>query len=226
MIKRTTAWLAAALAIASGWIAFAAQPALAHEARTVGAYHFLAGWGEEPAYVGQQNSVQLVLAAASGKPVTDLGDGLKVEVIYQSASITLALEPTFDPDSGFGTPGDYRAWFFPTAPGDYTFHFTGTIGTQSIDERFTSGPQTFDPVGDPTDVEFPVKNPTLSELATAVQRQNPRIDDAMATARHESNGAKVLGIVGIAVGVVGVALAITAFVVARRGRSEPAVQGS
>ena len=184
------------------------------------------GWGEEPAYVGQQNSVQLVLATASGKPVTDLGDGLKVEVIYQSASITLALEPTFDPDSGFGTPGDYRAWFFPTAPGDYTFHFTGTIGSQSIDERFTSGPQTFDPVVEPTQVEFPVKNPTLTELATAVQRQNPRIGDAMATARHEANGARVLGIVGIAVGVVGVALAITAIVASRRGRPEPVVPGS
>jgi hypothetical protein len=226
VIKRMTTWLVVAFATATGWIAISAAPASAHEAREVGAYRFLVGWGAEPAYVGQQNSVQLVLSDGRGKPVTDLGDGLKVEVIYHSASITLALEPTFDPDSGFGMPGDYRAWFFPTAPGDYAFHFTGRIGTQSIDERFTSGPQTFDPVGDPTQVEFPVKNPTLSELTTAVRRQNPRIDAAMATARHEANGARVLGIVGIAVGVVGVALAMTAVVVARRGRFEPAAKGS
>jgi hypothetical protein len=225
MIRRMTAWLMVALATAAGWIAVSAAPASAHEARTVGAYHFLVGWGEEPAFVGQQNSVQLILSTAAGKPVTDLGDSLKVEVIYQSQTTTLSPEPTFDPDTGLGTPGDYRAWFFPTAPGNYTFHFTGTIGSQSVDERFTSGPTTFDPAGDPTQVEFPIKNPTLTELATAVQRQNPRIDaaaaDAKAAARHDANGAKVVGIVGIIVGVVGVALAITALVSSRRGRGAP-----
>jgi hypothetical protein len=222
MIKRMTAWMAVVLASAAGWIALSPLPASAHEARTVGAYHFLVGWGEEPAYAGQRNSVQLILSTTSGKPVTDLGDSLKVEVIYQSQTTTLSLEPTFDSDTGLGTPGDYRAWFFPTAPGDYTFHFTGTIGSQAVDESFTSGPQTFDPVGDPTQVEFPIKNPTLTELATAVQRQNPRIDaaaaDAKAAARHEANGVKVLGIIGIVVGAVGVALAVTALVASRRGR--------
>ncbi len=232
MFRHMTAWLVAALAIASAWVALAAGPASAHEARTVGAYHFLVGWGEEPAYVGQQNSVQLVLTTSAGKPVADLGDSLKVDVIYQSASITLPLEPTFDPDTGLGTPGDYRAWFFPTAPGDYTFHFTGAIGSQSVDERFTSGPQTFDPVGDPTQVEFPIKNPTLTELATAVQRQNSRIEaataDAMAAARHEARGAKLVGVVGIAVGAVGIALATAALVASRLDgvRTESATQRS
>jgi len=222
MFKRLTAWMAVVFASAAGWLALSALPASAHEARTVGAYHFLVGWGAEPAYAGQQNSVQLILTTAAGKPVTDLGDSLKVEVIYQSHTTTLSLEPAFDPDTGLGTPGDYRAWFFPTAPGDYTFHFTGTIGSQGVDERFTSGPQTCDPVGDPTGVEFPIKNPTLTELGTAVQRQNTRIDaataDAKAAARHDANGAKVFGIVGIAVGLVGVALALTALMASRRGR--------
>ena len=196
MIRRMTAWLVVALAIASGWIAVAAQPALAHEARTVGAYHVLVGWGAEPAYAGQQNSVQLILSTTAGKSVTDLGDSLKVEVIYQNQTTTLSLEPTFDPDTGLGTPGDYRAWFFPTAPGDYTFHFTGTIGSQAVDERFTSGPTTFDPVGDPTQVEFPIKNPTLTELATAVQRQNPRIDAAAADAlnRAKEQGRRIVAV--------------------------------
>jgi hypothetical protein len=222
MIKRMTAWLAVAFATSAGLIAFTAAPASAHEARTVGAYHFLVGWGEEPAYVGQQNSVQLILTSAAGKPVTDLGDSLKVEVLYQSQSTTLSLEPTFDPDTGLGTPGDYRAWFFPTAPGDYTFHFTGTIGSQSVDERFTSGPQTFDPVGDPTQVEFPIKNPTLTELATAIQRQSPRIDaavaQAQAAARREASIARTLGVIGIVVGALGLVVAAAALVAGRRAR--------
>lgn len=218
MKKRMAAWLVVALATAVGWIGLPAGPALAHEARAVGAYRFLVGWGAEPAYVGQQNSVQLVLTTAAGKAVTDLGDSLQVEVIYQSQTTTLSLEPTFDPDSGFGTPGDYRAWFFPTAPGDYTFHFTGTIGSQTVDERFTSGPQTFDPVGDPTEVEFPVKNPTLTELGAAVSRLNPRIDAAAADAKHEASGARTVGVIGIIVGAVGIALAITALGRSRRGK--------
>jgi hypothetical protein len=227
MIKRMTTWLVVAFATATGWIAISAPPASAHEARTVGAYHFLVGWGAEPAYAGQQNSIQLVLTTAAGKAVTDLGDSLKVEVKYQGQTTTLSLEPTFDPDTGLGTPGDYRAWFFPTAPGDYTFHFTGTIGSQSVDESFRSGPETFDPVGDPTGVEFPIKNPTLTELGTAVQRQNARIDeataDAKAAARHDANGARVVGIVGIAVGLIGVAIALTALMALRRGRPVSAV---
>src|SRR6266545_3616700 len=47
---------------------------------------------------------------------------------------------------GDGTPGDYRAWFIRTAPGPYTFHFTGSIKGQKVDEKFTSSPTTFDEV--------------------------------------------------------------------------------
>jgi hypothetical protein len=41
-----------------------ASPAAAHEARTVGKYHFVVGFGDEPAYAGEKNSVQLILADA------------------------------------------------------------------------------------------------------------------------------------------------------------------
>lgn len=45
---------------------------------------------------------------------------------------------------GSGTPGDYRGWLIPTRPGKYTFHFTGTIKGDPIDERITASPTTFD----------------------------------------------------------------------------------
>src|SRR5437660_11677364 len=98
-----------------------ATPAFAHVERTVGRLKFTVGWGEEPTYAGFRNSVQLILVDSRGKPITDLGDGLKVEVIFSGQTVSLPLETTFDPDSGEGTPGDYRACFIPTRPGDYTF---------------------------------------------------------------------------------------------------------
>ena len=170
MSRRRLRWhLSAAFAVAAMMLLCGAAPAYAHEARDVGAYHFLVGWGNEPAYSGQENSVQLVLTyLRTGKPVVNLGTTLKVTVVFGSQSMVFGLEPTFDPDTGLGTPGDYRAWLFPTAPGDYTFHFSGTIGSQKIDQSFTSSPTTFNPVQDPTAVEFPVQTPTMTELAQRV----------------------------------------------------------
>src|SRR5712664_395448 len=80
-----------------------AAPAFAHEQRTVGRYKFTVGWGEEPLYAGFKNSVQFILAESKGKPVTDLGDSLKLTVEFSGQTVTLPLVPTFDPDTGLGT---------------------------------------------------------------------------------------------------------------------------
>jgi hypothetical protein len=69
-----------------------ASPAAAHEAKTVG-NHFVVGFGDEPAYASEKNSVQLLLADANDKPVTDLTDTLKVAVTTGSAEpLHLAVE--------------------------------------------------------------------------------------------------------------------------------------
>jgi hypothetical protein len=180
-----------------------APVASAHEARNVGAYHFLVGWGTEPAYAGQENSVQLVLSKrATGKPVTTLGNSLKVAVMYGGRHMQFTLEPTWDPDTGFGTPGDYRAWLFPTTPGTYIFHFTGSIGSQKIDESFSSGPTTFSPVDDPASVQFPLQAPSNAELAARVAA-----DSSRSATESQVTAARTLGIVGIIVGAIGLGLA-------------------
>jgi hypothetical protein len=188
------------------------SPASAHTVKDVGAYKFTVGWSTEPAYAGQLNSVQLVLATLSdGKPYTALTDTLKVTVMYEQQSTTYALTPTFDADTGFGTPGDYRAWFFPTAPGNYTFRFVGTIGSQKVDESFTSGPTTFGTVEDPASAQFPMKAPSNVELAARIGA-----DSSRNATQSQVSSAKTLGYVGIAVGAVGVVLAAAALFVRRR----------
>ena len=183
-------------------------PASAHTVKDVGAYKLTVGWGGEPAYAGQLNSVQLVVAdKATGKPVLTAGDSLKVTVIYGSQQTQFALTPTYDPDTGFGTPGDFRAWFYPTAPGDYTFHFTGSIGSQQVDQSFTSGPTTFATVEDPSAVQFPVKAPSNAQLAARVSA-----DSARAATSSQVSSARTMGIIGIVVGVLGLVVASVALV--------------
>jgi len=227
-MKRTTISVAVTLAAFGALLLLPAAPALAHQARTVGAYHFLVGWGEEPVYAGTKNSVQLILTTRSGTPVNDLGDSLKVEVVYGSQKETLPLELNFDPDSGEGTPGDYRAWLIPTAAGNYTFHFTGTIRGQAVDQSFTSGPTTFNAVQDPTAVEFPQKVPPVQQLAALGQRLATRVavaQSAQREAKASAHSARTVAVTGVIVGALGLAVGIAALAVAGRrrnvGRSSP-----
>ena len=215
--------------LAAAFVLALSSPAFAHEERSVGAYHFVVGWGDEPAYAGSENSVQLILATEAGKPVTNLGDSLKVEVIFGEQQMELPFEPAFDVEEGFGMPGDYRAWIIPTAPGTYTFHLFGAIGKQDVDERFTSGPTTFDDVADPAEIEFPTKVPTGTELSERLDREIPRVNEAIASARSQAEDradmARILAIVGIVIGAVGLLLAVLALTGGRAAarRSTPPV---
>jgi hypothetical protein len=122
----------------------------------------------------------------------------------------MTMGPNFEV-GGDGTPGDYRAWFIPTAPGPYTFHFTGSIKGQAVDEKFTSSPTTFDEVQDPAQVEFPAKDPTTGQLSARVDRENQRLNQALADTRRqakdEAGTARLIAIVGVVVGALGLAAA-------------------
>jgi hypothetical protein len=198
-----------------------APAASAHEERAHGDLEMVVGFGTEPAYAGQANSVQLILSHG-GEPVVDLGDTVDVEVEFGDETTALELEPNFAVGA-FGEPGDYRAWFIPTRPGQYTFHFTGTIEDEEIDETFMSGPRTFGDVNDPAEIQFPEQDPTTGELADRIDREVPRlttaIDDVRAASTEASDdaaGARTLGLVGVVVGALGVIAAVAALVASRR----------
>lgn len=208
--------MAAAIGLAGLLLTFtSAGPASAHEEREVGKYNVEVGFGDEPAYTGEKNSVVMFLNDANDKPVVDLGDTLKVDVTQAGSAddaqkLSMTIGPNFEV-GGDGTPGDYRAWFIPTAPGPYTFHFTGSIKGQKVDEKFTSSPTTFDEVQDPAQVQFPAKDPTTGQLSTRVDRETQRLNQALADsrqqARDEAGTARLIAIVGVVVGVLGLAAA-------------------
>jgi hypothetical protein len=201
-----------------------AAPALAHEGRKLGDLEMEVGWGTEPAYSGEVNSVQILLVH-DGKPVVDLGDTLDVEVTFGDQTQTFSLEPFFE-EGEFGTPGDYRAWLIPTTPGQYSFNFTGTIDGEDVDETFTSGPKTFDDVQNPQSVEFPVQQPSTGELAERIDRVEPRLASAISdvqadvqTTSDDASSAKTIGLIGLVVGAIGLIVAIVALVASRRKRA-------
>jgi hypothetical protein len=200
-----------AAAAALGLALAVAIPASAHEVRTVGAYQFTVGWLHEPAYADEQNAVQFLLKDSKGNPVTTLGDSLKVEVVYQGTKMpALSLEPTFDPDTGLGMPGEYLASLIPTRPGNYTFHFTGAINGQAVDQSFTSGPNTFDEVRQPNAVEFPAQDPSRSQISQRLDQLNARLASAQANVQNEAALARDLAIVAIVLGLLGSAAFVLA----------------
>ena len=187
---------------------------LAHEERDVGSLTMAVGFGDEPAYAGEPNSVQLILSN-HGKPVTDLGDALEVEVTFGNESKKLSLEPDFEIGE-FGTPGDYRAWFVPTQPGTYTFDFTGNVDGQKVDETFTSG-KGFVDVTPISDAEFPATQaPTTEELAQRLDREVPRLEHAIGQVRTSANTTDPLVIVALVVGALGIVVGAAGLLAARR----------
>ena len=131
--------------------------ASAHEHRNVAnnKYVMIVGFLDEPAFAGLKNGLDLRVQTAppsanqTGQPVTGLDKTLKAEAIFGDQKLALTLTPRFQ------VPGAYDGVFFPMKPGDYTFHITGTIDGSPVDETFTSSPNTFSSVEDPTPLELP-----------------------------------------------------------------------
>ena len=176
-----------------------------HEHRQVGGYELVVGWVEEPTYVGLMNGVQVRINDEAGKPVDDLGDSLKVEVIYNKQKTeAAALVPAFG--AKVGRPGEYRMPVIPTRPGTYTFHFVGTIREQRVDESFTASERTFDLVRESSEIEFPERDPTRAELATRIRRMVPRLDKVIETVPR----VQTLAVAGLGIGGLGLIVALVA----------------
>jgi hypothetical protein len=238
-VLRVASVLGAAMLLA----ALAAAPASAHADRKVGRYTFVVGFGTEPAYAGQPNSLQVIISR-DGKPATDLAgklDGLMAHAYYgrkadpKLENAMMPLEPNFGDD--WGTPGDYRSFFVPTQAGSYTFVLEGKLGGQKIDLVVPSGPETFGDVNDPAKAAFPaVKDPTTAQLAQRLDRESARLTASTAAAtaaqrdaEQAASQARLLAFGGLLVGLVGLVVAGLAWgrrSAAPAGRSEAALSGA
>ncbi len=202
-VKRTLfpTRLVVAMAIATAGLMASIGLASAHEGREVGEYEIVVGFLNEPAIVEEPNGLDLRVSKGhhgeEAQPVEGLADTLQAEVIYGDQTMPLELQPAF------GEPGAYRAEFIPTAEGAYTFRIFGTIEGTPIDERFTSGPETFSEVQSRADLSFPKRVPPASEI----EGMAARASDTAATARLLGTAGLVVGLLGLIAGASGLVLA-------------------
>jgi hypothetical protein len=152
--------VAAALAV----LALSAGAVLAHEVRQVGDYTIVIGFMDEPVFVGQKSGLEILITTGDEQPVEGLEETLAAEAIQGDDRRELTLGPRF------GEPGWYQAFFFPTRAGAYTFHITGSVEGQEIDETFTSSPEGFSEVEEVSSAQFPIQLPAAAELADQAQR--------------------------------------------------------
>ena len=161
--------------------------ALAHESRVVGKYKFVVGFLNEPALLNEPNSLDFrVTVSDTAKPVEGLDKTVQAEVIYGASTMPLALS------ARFGQPGAYNAFFIPTRPGTYIFHFTGQVEGTNIDEKFESGPGRFNDVTDTSTMQFPVKVPAPADMAAQLK-----------AAQDAASSAQTMAYIGIGIGVLG-----------------------
>ena len=181
----------------------------AHERRDVadGQFRFVVGFLDEPAFSGEKNGLDLRVAkldpaatpVAEGEdppttPVEGLETTLQAEVFFADQSMLLVIS------ASFGEPGSYESVFFPTQPGDYSFHIFGTIEGVAIDETFTSGPDTFGPMEDPAELQFPKEtaaNSGQSASAASISSPLPGGDDNGMSGNGLLFGSGIAGVVGV-----------------------------
>jgi hypothetical protein len=183
----------AALFIAT--IALGLVPGLvaAHEERDVAGYDVEVGLIDEPVYVGERSGLEFFVHK-DDKGITGLESTVKAQVIYQGQSRDLPISAREDED------GAYESVFIPTAAGPYTFHLTGTIEGQAIDESFTSSPQGFDEVNEVSSGQFPVQFPSESELVSMAQSGKD--------AASQATLALGIAVVGVVLGIAGIGIAL------------------
>jgi hypothetical protein len=222
-MKKPLVVLCAVLAATGLSIVANRTTALAHDVHTYPKVTLALGWLHEPAYVGFDNAVQVVVKDPAGKPITNLTpDDLVVDISLGAQTLNGAkLVPTADPDTGLGIPGEYEAHLIPTAPGNYTFHLHGTVTGQAIDEKVAAGPTTFAEVQDGSQAQFPNKVPAVADVAARgdqVSRRAQTASDAAKAAQTSEDGTRTLAIIGTVLAGVSLLLVLVTLPVALRKR--------
>ena len=166
----------------------------AHEKRTIaGKYDVLVGWDKEPPLINQPNAAGIFITQ-NGQPVTGVEKTLKVDIAFGGNT-----PKEFDLEASDERPGYYLANLIPTRAGDYIWTFVGTINGDQINEKFESGPDTFDTVGDGSDLDFP--QPATDPVVLANQ---------VNAVQSQASLALLVGAVGLVVGIAGLAVGVIA----------------
>ena len=147
------------------------------------------GWEAEPVIVGERHALPQWITEGE-EPVAGVEGDLRITVFYGGRSYLGQLEPT-------DVPGHYKAEIFPTRRGQYNVQITGTIGDTEID-TFMEPEEVL-----PGDVlQFPEVQPDIGVLKADLEAQQA--------------SSRMIAILGLVSGVVGIAVGATAVFMARK----------
>jgi hypothetical protein len=190
------------LSISGGGFLAQSSNAEAHERRAVAQYTFVVGWLNEPAILNQPNAIDLRISRTDGAvPVTGLEQTIKAQASIEGKNLDVAVRPRFN------TLGAYDGRMIPTKEGAYTFTFTGTVEGMTLNEKFTAGPGTFGLIEE--GVQFPdplVSNQQLDESLSGLEQRVVTLESGD-SGGGDSDSAMTVGIAGVVIGLLGLALA-------------------
>jgi len=205
-LRPRTRLIAIAIVVIGVVTGFGSAPAAGHEHVTLGTYELTVGWVAEPAVVGAVNGLDLGivhhLANGTNESVLGAEATLTATLRTGSASLVKALSPQF------GRPGWYTFDVIPTREGPYSVRLAGTINGTAADVAVN-----LDPVAPRSDIEFPVTDPTPSDL----QAQINTLTAATAALRSQIGTALTIAVGALVIGAAGVLVGLLAVKKARRG---------
>lgn len=182
-------------------------------------YQFTAGSLNEPIAVDDKTAVDLrVSRLPSGAPVEGLESTLQVELIAGAAKKTLDLAAVY------GTPGAYKAPFYPTVATTITYRFFGTIADTPIDISFSCSPAghaTAEEDTERTEVSAGVirilKTGSFGCPAEKASMGFPEVSASVVEMNQQVGNARAWAMSGAGLGVVSLVLAGYAVIARRRG---------
>ena len=190
--KHVIQLLLAAIFLTASLFIVAVQPVLAHDRVEVGPYVMIIGWENEPPIVGDRNFLVIDITR-DGEPVEQVESTLDLTVLYGGRTFTANLNPT-------STPGHYRVDMYPTVRGQYVVQFSGAIEDTAVDVQ--AEPEEVLPAAV---LQFPESPPETTALQTEIDELAAQLQTA-----------RLLAIVGIVVGVIGIGVGSAGFLLKRR----------
>jgi hypothetical protein len=198
--------------------AFNFRPALAHTTLKHGDVQAEVGWGNEPPLVGQLNTVTIeVTKISDGKPITNALAQADISITKGATTKPLDFQPQ-------EKPGLYAATVLPTQTGQLSVVIKGTIGGQAFDDTAK-----VEDVEDTKLLEFPstsgdnISLEAIKQLQTVITDLTAQVDQANIAAKEAKNAtessaqlkstvdsAYLFGMIGIGVGVAGIAIGVAA----------------
>ena len=219
------AWLLALFMLFLPFITLDYHPVMAHVEMVQGDIRILAGWTNEPPIVSQLNAIVLIVTRVSdGQPINNALSQVAVTVNKGAESKSLQFQPTEE-------SGTYTAEILPTEPGQYAVVMNGTIAGQAIDGQIQiedvedTARFTFPPATSASSSE--ISQEVIVQLQTVITGLTAQIDEANVVAEDAKNAslsatesaqesrlaadrAYLFGVIGIGVGVAGIAIAVVA----------------